>query len=52
MDMKKLLIVAVALSGCSVAIWAQGVRRDGRWEVERDTELTMNMPPTTMTQCI
>jgi hypothetical protein len=53
--MKKLMVVAVALVGCSLAVWAQGVRRDGRWEVKSEMSMSgmnMQMPATTMTQCI
>ena len=53
--MKKLMIVTVAVVGCSMMMWAQAVRRDGRWEVTSQMSMTgmnMNMPPTTMTQCI
>jgi len=47
--------VAIAIAALAVGAFAQGPRRDGRWEVK--TELDMpgmpaGMPPMTSTQCI
>jgi hypothetical protein len=47
--------VAVAVFALSIAAFAQGPRRDGRWEVKVEREMAgmpMALPPTTSEQCI
>jgi uncharacterized protein DUF3617 len=47
--------VAVAVFALSIAAFAQGPRRDGRWEVKIEREFAgapMQLPPTTTEQCI
>ena len=47
--------LAAVVLGVSIAALAQGVRRDGRWEVKMEMEmagLPANMPAMTSTQCI
>jgi Protein of unknown function (DUF3617) len=47
------LVVAVVVAGISAAVFAQGPRRDGKWEVKTEMQMPgMQMPPTTTTQCI
>ena len=47
------LVVAVAVAGISVAVFAQAPRRDGKWEVTSEMMMSgMQMPATTVTQCI
>ena len=51
------IVALVAVIGCSVAVFAQGPRRDGKWEVTTQIEMAgmpagRGMPPMTMTQCI
>jgi hypothetical protein len=54
MKMRTALLV-VALFVVSLAVFAQGVRRDGKWEVKVQMDIPGmpgGMPPTTFTQCI
>ena len=49
------LTVLTALLVLPAAAFAQGPRRDGKWEVKMQTEMPgmpMQMPPVTLTQCI
>lgn len=56
--MKKISITAIVavVVSMSVCLFAQAAaRRDGRWEVKTEMSMpgmSMNMPPTTQTQCI
>jgi hypothetical protein len=50
-------VAFAAVIGCSVALFAQGPRRDGRWEMTTQMEMAgmpagRGMPPMTVTQCI
>lgn len=47
-------IVAGVVLGLAVAAFAQGPRRDGRWEVKMEMNMPgmPGMPPMTTTQCI
>ena len=45
----------IGVLALSIALFAQGVRRDGQWEVKMEMEMAgmpMQMPPVTSTQCI
>ena len=49
------LSVTLAVLALTVAVFAQGPRRDGRWEVTMQMEMAgmpAGMPPFTTTQCI
>lgn len=54
--MKKLgTATALTMTVCSLVVWAQGVRRDGQWEVKTEMSMpgvTMQMPATTSMQCV
>ena len=48
-------VVVVAVATLAIAAFAQGVRRDGQWEVKMEMEMAgmpAGMPPFTTTQCI
>src|SRR5262245_17844897 len=48
-------VLTAALVSLSLAVFAQGPRRDGRWEVKMEMEMAgmpPGMPPFTTTQCI
>ena len=50
-------VACAAVIGCSVAVFAQGPRRDGKWEMTIQMEMPgmpagRGMPPMTVTQCI
>jgi hypothetical protein len=54
MKLRTLGVVA-AVVGISAAVFAQGARRDGRWEVKMEMsspDMPMQMPATTQTVCI
>jgi hypothetical protein len=47
--------VGVAVLALSIGLFAQGVRRDGKWDVKMEMEMAgmpMQMPPVALTQCI
>jgi len=51
------IVALTAVIGCSVAVFAQGVRRDGKWEMTTQMEMAgmpagRGIPPMTVTQCI
>ena len=55
MSTRTIVTVAVAALGLSIAVCAQGPRRDGLWEVKTEMQMEgmpMNIPPTTTQQCI
>lgn len=54
MTMRTLRIVTVAgLLAMTVAVFAQGPRTDGRWEIKVEMQMAgMTMPPQTVTQCV
>jgi hypothetical protein len=48
-------VMTTAVVALSLAVFAQGPRRDGRWEVKMEMEMAgmpPGMPPFTTTQCI
>jgi hypothetical protein len=48
-------LLVVGLLVVSWAVFAQGVRRDGKWEVKIETDVNgapSGQPPTTLTQCV
>lgn len=54
--MRTVVVVAAGVVlGASLTLWAQGIRRDGLWEVKMEMEMPgmpMAMPPMTSQQCI
>ena len=52
MNSRTSLIVAAVLA-LAASLFAQGPRRDGKWEVKMEMQMPgMTMPPQTMTQCV
>jgi len=51
----RFVVITAAFVALSLAVFAQGPRRDGRWEVKMEMEMPgmpSGLPPFTTTQCI
>ena len=47
------MVIGAGLLAAGTAVFAQGPRTDGRWEVKVEAQMAgMTMPPQTVTQCV